>query len=291
MEKNKRGVSAIIVTYFSSEDVVECIKELNSGKRTPDEIIVVNNGDVDPLLISIAENSDQVRVINSDRNIGFGAGVNLGLRHAACEYIFVLNPDVRANNDGLSSLCKCLDNDNKIAILGPRVLNPDGKVQQSARRYPTPLTYFFHRNSLFYRLFPNNPFSKRYLEDYTKSERITSVDWVSGCCFIARKSSLESINGFDEEFFLFLEDTDLCKRMNSRQAGSVRYCPWVEVTHTIGISNEKRNFLIEKHRFESIRHYIKKHFARENFILKGMMKAVVNLKLLRLNRKVSRQQN
>ncbi len=125
----------------------------------------------------------------------------------------------------------------RIGILGPMILDEDGGIQGSARAFPTPLTSLFGRNSPITKMFPNNSITKSNIltwsnEDNTPKE----VDWVSGACMVVRREAIQAVRGFDERFFLYWEDTDLCRRIWD-VGWKVIYFPGAKVIHSVGMSS------------------------------------------------------
>jgi N-acetylglucosaminyl-diphospho-decaprenol L-rhamnosyltransferase len=279
-------LAAIIVTYQSTDKVQLCVASLLAGSRKPDQIIIVNNGPADSQLEAIARESAAISLINSEHNSGFGSGMNLGSRQADADLLLILNPDTLVEQQTLQLLCDRIEHDDRINILAPRVIDTDGELQNSARSYPKPSTYLFNRKSLLTRLFPANRFSREYLDSAIASKELINVDWVSGCFCLVRKEPFDAIDGFDEQFFLFMEDSDLCKRMNERFANSVFYDPQPCITHEIGISNKKQSSQIELHRFRSILRYIEKHLSHYPAPLFWLMRVTAKMKIGLLQRKL-----
>jgi hypothetical protein len=127
-----------------------------------------------------------------------------------------------------------------VGVVGPRLRNPDGTLQGSARRDPSPWTGLFGRQAPLTRLFPGNPVSRRELPALSHGGSAPlDVDWVSGACLLARREAYERVGPLDERFFLFWEDADWCLRV--RQAGfRVSYLPTAEATHRVGVSRAQR---------------------------------------------------
>jgi GT2 family glycosyltransferase len=122
--------------------------------------------------------------------------------------------------------------------MAPKIVERDGQIQGSARRFPSLLTSLFGRKSPITRLFPNNPITKKEFPCFTiKGSDPLDVDWVSGACMVARRTAIDQVGGFDEKFFLYWEDADLCRKM--RDAGwKVIYYPEAEVYHYTGTSSD-----------------------------------------------------
>ena len=157
----------------------------------------------------------------------------------------------------------------EIGALGPKVLNPDGSLQYSCRRYPTLWTSLFNRYSIFSRLFPQNRFTRRYLMLDFEHNETSPVDWLSGCCLMIPKSVFEEVNGFDENYFLFNEDIDLCRMLN--QSGKkVIYFPEAKVIHKVSTSNSKTTSMVIIQRHLGMMYYFKKHHSK-NLLIRGIV--------------------
>ena len=144
-------------------------------------------------------------------------------------------------------LLEVLGADPTLAVVGPRILEPDGTRYPSARRFPSMLDAAGH--AVLGDVVPNNRFTRRYRLGYLDAVDVTDVDWVSGACFLARRRALEELGGFDESYFMYAEDTDLCWR--ARRAGwGVAYVPDAVVTHLQGLSTARRPYfmLLAHHR-------------------------------------------
>ena len=163
------------------------------------------------------------------------------------DLVLVSNPDVAVHRGALAALVEVLGADPTLAIAGPRILEADGTRYPSARRFPSLLDAAGH--ALLGDLAPANRFTRRYRMGDLDIDAVTEVDWVSGACFLARRRALEELGGFDESYFMYAEDTDLCWR--ARRAGwGVAYVPDAVVTHLQGVSTARRPYrmLVAHHR-------------------------------------------
>lgn len=239
------GVDAVVVNYKAGAHLPACVRSLRAEGVA--EVVVVDNGSEDGSLDLLREQDPAARVVASGVNVGYGAGVNRGLPHCSSELVLVTNPDVVARPGSVAALVSALCDDDRVAIAGPRVEDPDGQLYPSARAFPSLLEAFGH--GFLGLVAPRNSFSRRYqLLDWDHQARRT-VDWVSGSCFLARRSALLTLSGFDERYFMYSEDVDLCWR--ARQAGfGVVYEPAAVVTHIQGISTRHRPYrmIVAHHR-------------------------------------------
>ncbi|MGH9047879.1 MAG: glycosyltransferase family 2 protein [Acidimicrobiales bacterium] len=224
--------SAVVVDYDAGPFLAECVRSLE--REGVAELVVVENGDAEAARTTLAEHGlDATPLLVTGRNIGYGAGANRGL--AAIDrgdHVLVCNPDLVVHAGALEPLVAALDDHPRWAIVGPRILTPEGVAYPSARLFPAPWVAAGH--ALLGTLFPRNPFTRRYRTPHLQ-DRPTEVDWVSGACFLARRGVLDELGGFDESYFMFAEDMDLCWRAG--EAGwKIGFEPVAIVTHHEGIS-------------------------------------------------------
>ncbi len=234
---SERG-AAVIVDYDAGAYLADCVRSLETEGVA--ELVVVENGDAAAARSALDRDGlAATPLLVTGRNLGYGAGANRGL--AAIErgeYVLVCNPDLVVHVGALRPLEAALDQHPGWAIVGPRIMTPEGVLYPSARLFPPPWVAVGH--ALFGVLFPANSFTRRYRTPDLQ-DRPTEVDWVSGACFLARRSALEEIGGFDERYFMFAEDMDLCWR--AAQAGwKVGFEPSAAVTHHEGISRRKHPY-------------------------------------------------
>lgn len=226
----------LIVNFNSGPHLRTCLEsvwEHAPGARA----IVIDNASSDGSEAAAKGPHARLTLVRNTANVGFGAAVNAALRLASSETVLLLNPDCRLRQNTLGPLTAELAAHAECAIVGPRVLNDDGSVQGSVRGDPTLLTGLFGRTSLLTRWFPTSAIARRNVQTLEgRTERSFAADWISGACCLARRDRLLSINGFDERYFLYWEDADLCRRL--RQAGwTIRYVSEATVIHTQGVSS------------------------------------------------------
>jgi N-acetylglucosaminyl-diphospho-decaprenol L-rhamnosyltransferase len=240
-----RSVGAVVVNHDAGDALVACVGSLR--REGIDEVVVVDNastdGSADRLLIA----DPGVRLVRAGENLGYGSGVNRGLQESDRGLVLVCNPDVVVHEGALGALVDALLDDDRTAVVGPCILETDGSRYPSARRFPSWLDAAGH--ALLGIVRPDNPFTGRYRMTDLDTARPSAVDWVSGACFLARRSVLEELGGFDERYFMYLEDTDLCWRVG-RAGYRVCYVPQATVSHLRGHSTARRPYrmLVAHHR-------------------------------------------
>lgn len=240
-------ISAIVVNYNARDLVVECVRSLRSeGIR---DIVVADNDSTDGSREAIARADREVRVVPTGGNHGYGGGANRGADcvRATATALLVMNPDTVVRPGAVKSMAEILDADPTVGIVGPRLENPDGTTYPSARSFPSIADSLGHGFLGWF--FPSNPWTRRYRMLDVGSDQPRYVDWVSGACFLIRRETWDALGGFDESYFMFLEDVDLCWRAG-RAGWQVVYEPAARVTHVVGASRARHPYrmAVEHHR-------------------------------------------
>jgi hypothetical protein len=233
--------SVVIVNWNAGGALHACLNALFASEGgEPHQVLLVDNASTDGSQAIRASAYPAVEVIQNTKNLGFARAVNQGLRAARGQIVVVLNPDVILWPSAVPRLLRFMATHPEAGVAGPRLLDPDGTVQGSARRDPSAWTALFGRSAPLTRLFPNNPVSQRELPALSVDGNVPiQVDWLSGACLVARRTAWEQVGLLDERFFLFWEDADWCLRF--RQAGwGVYYVPAACGTHFVGVSRAGR---------------------------------------------------
>lgn len=226
-------VSAVMLNYNSKYFPKMCVEAFHRAKMDFDyEIIAVDNNSTDPISLGYLENAEKeelVTYIKSNKNLGFGGGNNLGAKNAKGKYVLILNPDIFVNEDSVQKMVDYMDSHPEVGILGPKLVYPDGTVQDSCRRNMRFFDLVIKRTFL-----SKLPMFKGRVEKYTMEDfdhdAVREVDLLVGACFIIPRDVYETVGGFDERYFLFMEDFDLCREI-SALGKKVVYFPKVSVTH------------------------------------------------------------
>jgi N-acetylglucosaminyl-diphospho-decaprenol L-rhamnosyltransferase len=228
------SVLAVVVNYNARDELLRCLRSLR--REGASELVVVDNGSGDGSKEAVAAEDPGARFLPMGRNLGYGAAANRGFRAGGCDAVLVCNPDVVLRPGALRAMARALWSEERIAVVGPAIENEDGSLYPSARTFPSVGDAAGHAFLSF--VSPRNRFSARYkmLDWDHRSGRI--VDWVSGACFLARRSALEELGGFDESYFMYLEDVDLCWRA-ARAGWLVAYAPDARVVHRQGVSADR----------------------------------------------------
>lgn len=226
------GLSILIVNWNGGEVLLECLASIfaHPCSRTY-EVLIFDNASTDGSPEQAGRRFPRVRLLRSGSNLGFAAANNRLMQAAAGAYFLLLNNDAVLTPGALEGLVRELEAHPAAGAVGPKLLNPDGSLQPSCGIFPTLVTEFLD-NTLLYRLFPlykGAPRAYRHPRE---------VSWTTGACLLVRRRVFETTGGFDEAYFMFLEDVDWCWRM--RQSGwSVRYTPAARVIHRKGYSSRE----------------------------------------------------
>ncbi len=230
-------LSVLIVNWNVRDLLRRCLQSLlaNSPACTL-EIIVVDNGSTDGSGEMVRTEFPQVHLIANTDNRGFPAANNQGLAVARGRYVLLLNPDTEVIGNALETMVAFADAHPDVGIVGPQLLNPDGTVQSSRRRFPTLATALLESTWL-QPYAPRRLLSRYYVLDRPDDE-IQDVDWVTGAALMARGEAIEQVGPLDEGFFMYSEELDWCRRF--REAGwRVVYLPTARVIHHVGKSSEQ----------------------------------------------------
>ena len=261
-------LSCIIVNYNSSNPLQNCLDSIYKTIHGLEfEVIVVDNSEDDLGLQGLKDSFPQAQLIYNPSNVGFSRANNQAAKIAQGNTLIFINPDTILSDQAINFMQNYFCSHSEAGAIGPKVLNPDGSLQYSCRRYPTLWTGLFNRYSILSRLFPKNRFTSQYLMLDFDHKKILPVDWLSGCCLMVRKRVFEEIGGFDENYFLFNEDVDLCRMINET-GKKVIYFPKAIVNHQVSTSNSKTSARVIAKRHLGMMHYFKKHH-RGNFLSRG----------------------
>ncbi|PSB34652.1 glycosyltransferase family 2 protein [Stenomitos frigidus] len=247
-------VSIILVNYNGANVMLECLRSLLQFLHSvPYEIIVVDNASTDGSAALVAESVPTVNLIKQTENRGFGSGNNVGAKHAKGEFLFFLNTDTLLINDVLPHLVMLMKNDPKIGIIGTKLLNADRSLQLSiASEISLNGEYQTLKQQKEYAV----PQQREAIEQ--KFEQEQPVDIVIGAAFFIRRALFEALNGFDETFFMYFEESDLCQRARD-QGWQVLYTPEVSIIHLGGYSVGKVSDQMRLEYRRSQLYYYQKH--------------------------------
>jgi GT2 family glycosyltransferase len=226
-------VAIVIVTYNSARDIDRALRSLADPQpATPHEILVVDNASADDTVTRVRASWPGVRLIASPSNLGFAAANNRGIRESSSELVLLLNPDTSVPRGAIDRLVAHLDARPDVAIVGPRIVDGEGRAELSFGSMITPLTELRQKV-----LVVGNDRGVRPIVSMVDrmTRRTREVDWVSGACLLIRRADLEAAGLLDERFFLYTEDVDLCASVR-RRGRTVLFAADVEIQHLRGRS-------------------------------------------------------
>ena len=240
-------IAAVVVDHDAGPLLEGCVRSLLENGALP--VVVVENGRAGSAATALQDLpgeplEEAVRIVRPGRNVGFGAGVNRGLAALAGEpsppeWILVSNPDLVVHPGALTALRQALETEQAWALVGPRIFTDTGEVYPSVRNFPSFTDAAGH--ALLALFTPDNPFTLRYNPGTPAGDVVTGAGWVSGSCFLARRGAMEELGGFDEAYFMYNEDMDLCWRAHDAGWG-VGFAGTAEVTHVQGVSTARHPF-------------------------------------------------
>lgn len=225
-------LSIIIVNWNVRELLRRCLASIEANRGDLSlEVIVVDNTSADDSVPMVEQEFPQVHLIASGKNLGYTGGNNLGAKEAKGRHLLILNPDTEIVGEALERMVAYLDNHPAVGAVGPQLLNSDGSVQSSRRRFPRLATAFFDGGTPFsMRWFPNNRFERMYYMADTSDDEIQSVDWLVGAALTIRRETWREVGPLDNQFFMYCEELDWCHR--SRDAGwEIHYLPTAQIVH------------------------------------------------------------
>lgn len=233
----KPSLSIIIVSFNTRQLLRECLAAVfEYGKNLTLEVIVIDNASKDESAEMVRQEFPHARLIESVVNLGFAAANNLGFRLSQGRYLVLLNSDAFIHKGTLQAAFRHMENNPLIGLGGGRLIGRDGSWQPSARMFPSLLNDFLHLSGLA-SLYPHSRFFGRADATWKKAEGSYPCDWVPGAFAIIKREALEKVNYFDERFFLYYEEVDLCQKIKNL-GYEVWYWGDVVVTHLGGESSK-----------------------------------------------------
>lgn len=271
MAKNTLDLSIVVLNYngqFWLKKLLPTLKQnyLNHSKYRV-ELIVVDNGSTDDSVKLMRTDFRWATLIESGRNGGFAFGNNAAIRNSVARYVMLLNSDTEFLPDAqsdLDQLINYLDEHQTAAVVAPRLELSDGSLDPASHRgEPTPWASFCYFTGLS-KLFPKSKFFAQYHQTYKNLSETHSIDACSGAAMMVRSSAIKKVGLLDEDFFMYAEDLDWCKRF--RDAGyQVVFYPHVKIIHHkyksgIKSSNKKTSSITQQHFYKTMLQYYDKHY-------------------------------
>lgn len=259
------NISVVIVSYECLGPLKECLGSLLNQGEISFEIIVVDNDSGDGTGEFLK--SENIKSVLLYRNIGFGAAVNIGQLQAGGEYLFILNPDTVVPPGTLKSLYEFATATPGAGIVSPLIIWPDGTIQRSARQFPSRYDFLFGRGSPLFKLGLTGERQAGYIVAFDSGA--TTVPAVSATAAFIETALFRSLGCFDERYFLYLEDLDLCRRV-AASGKDIWMLPEIKVAHAWRQSSGSRPYFASYHHHLSVYKYFRKFYPRQyarNFLL------------------------
>jgi GT2 family glycosyltransferase len=255
-------LSVIIVNYNVKAFLEHSLLSIREAlKGLEGEVLVVDNASDDGSVEMVRQKFPEVRLIVNQRNVGFAAANNIGIRESSGEYLLLLNPDTVVQEDTFHVMAEFFKMHGDAGMAGCKILNPDGTLQLACRRsFPTPWVAFTKVVGLS-AMFPNSTLFGQYNLTYRNPDEVSEVDAVSGSFMFLRRSIVENIGGLDEQFFMYGEDLDFCYRV--KKAGwKIFYVPATRIIHYKGESVRRSDIDEVGMFYKAMRIFVRKHIRR-----------------------------
>ena len=259
----KNSVSLLIVSYNVRQYIAHAIDAIIKSDLDDFEIIIIDNNSFDNTASYLKERYShlrQIKIVQNEENIGFGKAINQAASLAKGQYYLILNPDTIIQEETISTLKEYLDSNPEVGMVGPKVLNADGTLQLACKRsFPT-LGVALPKLLGFSRIFPKSKWAGKYNLTYLDEDEISSVDAISGSCMFIRSFLFHELKGFDERFFMFGEDLDLCSRIWKNNY-EIHYVPTTQIVHYQGESVKSAPFDSINAFYNAMILFVDKHFS------------------------------
>ncbi len=241
----RTAVAAIVVNYESGQALLRCVDSLR--REGVEQVVVVDNGSVDGSFRELLAHDPSVIGIEPGRNLGYGGAVNLGVGAVQAESLLVCNPDVALRPGSLERLTSYLHDHPDVAVVGPKLVDAEGRQRMSARHFPTVSRSW--RQAFLGLLCPSGRRAREYARDNWHLPDGGEVDWVTGACLLVRASAFTEVDGFDTAYFMYVEEADLCWRLR-RLGWGTAFEPSATAVHVGGVSTRSRPYkmTLEHHR-------------------------------------------
>ena len=255
-------LTVVTVNYNSKDYLARCLESLQRHTQGPFQSVVVDNASQDRDFTRLKRRFPAVQFLLNEKNLGFSAGCNRGIRACPARYYLLLNPDCHVEEGALDRCCAFLEAHPQAGIVGCRINHPDGTLQLACRRsIPRPRVALARMLGLSL-LFPRNRSLARYNLTYLDPDQTHQVEAVSGSFLMFRHELLESSGWMDEQFFLYGEDLDFCYRA-AQKGWEIYYFPEAQAVHHKGRSAERDPGPSLFHYYNSMEIFYRKHFLQE----------------------------
>ena len=241
--------AAVVINYEAGPALRDCVRSLlaDTSAGGPPHVVVVDNGSSDGSAAEVAGSLPAVTILHPGANLGYARAANLGIAATDAAVVAVCNPDLEVTEGAAAALVRRLVSESDLGAVGPMIRNTDGTIYPSARSVPQVRDAIGH--GLLGLVWRTNPFTRRYRQLDADPRRPRDVDWVSGAAVWLRREALATVGGWDERYFMYVEDVDLCWRLRQR-GWRVAYEPDAVITHVQGATTAKHPYrmIAEHHR-------------------------------------------
>jgi len=254
-------VSICFVNWRTAGDLIGCVRSIEAHPPACTyEVRVVDNDSRDGSVERLRAELPDACVMANPANLGFGRAANQAIAASTGRFLLLLNPDMAVDPGAIDALVAFMESEPRAGAVGGAMRAHDGRRHHSCRRFPAPWAALV-RGTFLEALLPRNRSVREYLMEDWDHSSVREVDWLSGACLMLRREALDQVGVFDERYFMYLEDTDLCLRMH-RSGWGVYYVPSAGFVHTIGRSSDQAQprMIVAHHR--SMWQYYCKHMAR-----------------------------
>jgi len=248
-----------IVNYNTKDFLDKCLNSIYKfGSKYDIDVIVVDNNSNDGSVRMVRNNYPDVKLITNSENIGYTAAANKAIKATNSDFIMLLNTDTEVFRGSIDKIIEYLENNPDVGVVGPKTIDSLGNVHLSCRRFPSFKEAAMH--VLIGIFWSKNPYTRKYKMIDFDHDKEVKIDWVSGACMALRRKALKEVGLFDERYYMYVEDLDICKRM--WQAGwEVRYFPKAIVLHHIGGSTKGAGIELFYQQQKSVFRYFLKNYG------------------------------
>lgn len=264
-------VSVVVVNYNTRDELRACLGSLSHGYP----VVVVDNASTDGSAEMVRREAPHVHLLEAPRNLGYGGGANLGISATDSEYVLLLNSDTLVPEGAVERLCACLSSQPRAAVSGPRLLFLDGRLQVSCFPFPGTLAWLIENKPLS-AVAKRLPWLRRSAISLSPPAASAPVPWVLGAALLLRRTALDQVGGFDQNFFMYYEEVDLCRRL-ARAGWSTWFVPEAEIVHVGGASTSKGRVSMRLAHFRSTLRYYRRYY-RGPFL--AFWTGIIRLKML-----------
>jgi hypothetical protein len=272
-------IAVVVVNYNSGRHLKNCLGSLARYNGSADryDVHVYDNGSTDKSLIAARQEFPHIHFIEGQTNAGFAQAANRVIRKIRTTYILLVNPDVVVLPGTIERMTGFMDDHPRCGVAGGEIMSPQGYAQHTCRRFPDYRNVLFGRRSFLRRLLPNNPGSRRYLYLDLDTSQPRQVDFVEGSLMLLRRKALEATGLFDEGYFLYVEDADLCYRMQQR-GWQTWWLPRAYAIHFRGETFRQDNIHPAMHHSRGFYRFFTRH-NRPGRMLRWALRLVLTMRL------------